>query len=245
MLNLILGNNNHIFEEFLTLFNKAYSQLKNKNISEAVGIYNQIYEKFSNLKPKQKTKKLANDIKLLYKEIILYSKLNQAYVHSFDGNLKPLKEELEILHDLAYGTSLEENDFKAIEIEQSNNKFNLEVYTKRLYLKDLETQISKTETLATEKKFNEVLLEYTKAVIIFRKILNNLPQETKTAIYFKIRKLFKNLVIHNITKEKPKSKKSKKAPAESIFGFEDTYQKIQECLKKGDIKTASKLYKHL
>lgn len=242
MLNFIFGNRNNISEEFFTLLNKAYSQIKNKSILEAANIYNQIYEKFSNLKPKQKTLRLTNDIKLLYKEIILYSNLNQAYTNAINGNLKHLREELEILHDLVYNTSLEENDFKAIEIYQSINAFSLEIYLRRLSSIDLENQIAKTEELVTEKKFNEVLLEYTQAVIIFRKILYLLPQERKSALYFKIRKLFKNLVIHNITKEKSNSKKLK---SESLFGFEDTYQKIQECLKKGDIKTASKLYKQL
>lgn len=241
MLNFILGNRGNIFEEFFILFNKAYSQIKDKNIYEASNIYNQIYKRFLTLKPKQKTSRLTNDVKLLYKEIILYSNLNQAYTNAVNGNLKHLREELEILHDLAYNTILEENDFKAIATEE-NQTFNLGIYTKRVSFNDLENQIAKTEELATEKKFNEALLEYTKTVIIFRKILYLLSQEKKIALYFKIRKLFKNLLIHNITKEKPNTKKLK---PESLFGFEDTYQKIQEALKKGDIKTATKLYKYL
>lgn len=242
MLNLIIGNNTENNYEFIELFRKSYSQIQNKSLHNAIESYNQIYEKFSSLKEKEKTQKLKNDLKLLFEELNLYLKLNSAYSEAISNNLKPLMENLEKLHDLAYEVHKTEITPSLIEKINKKHKFHLEIYTKRPSIQDFEKTILSVEDYLGKQYIGDSLLAYCQLNIILVKIMSFIPQKEKIELFFKTRKIFKNLVLRALTL---KPKKAKKNSNINMLGFEDTYQKIQDALKKGDIKTATKLYKYL
>lgn len=261
MLNFIFRKNLNNTTKLKKLFFNAYSSVKNKDFSKAIDFYNEIFQIYSNLKEKQKTKKLTNDIKILYTEITLYLKLNEAYISAISGNLKLLKEELERLRDISCG--VHKTKSQPIEIKQiqntntkiqSTDKFYLKIYTRKITLADFEFKIGEinnyfsenTQNIKNSDSYNRLILTYIKANIMLLKILPYLPNEKKIKLYSKLRKAFKNLVLHIPINNKSKTS-NKKTNNENLkyLSFEDTFQKIQECLKKGDMKTATKLYKYL
>ena len=248
MLNEVLGKKVDISRGFSVLFPKVYSAIKDKNFNQAVQIYNEIFSKYSLLNEKQRPLKLSNDLTLLFNEITLYLRLNNAYLNAINNNLKFEREELEKLHDLAH--EVHKNIITPIQLEpvEKDYKFCLQIYTKNPRISDFELLTSEIEKSIINKNFNETILNYTQANLLLAKIMPFLFPEKKTELYFKIRKIFKNIILHNLTipqKSKISRKSAKKDNAYEFTSFEATYQKIQDALKKGDMKTATKLYKYL
>lgn len=239
MLSFIFGIGERNSEEFLGLFAKAYNQIKAKNLGEAVNIYNNIFERFMQLKERKRKGRLKNDLIILHNEILLYIKMNNAYADAKKGELKLLREKLDRLHDLAYGVDGSKNEISKIENFENNN-FEIEIYTRRPSMQDFDNSINEVVGNIAEERIQKALISYIRANIIFTKLMHYLEEEKKAEIYFKMRKIFKQFILNKTAQTVKETKKRAR-----FNSFEDTYQKIQECLKKGDMKTATKLYKYL
>lgn len=239
MLSFIFGIREGNNEKFLGLFAKAYNQIKTKKIDNAVNTYNGIFERFIQLKERKRRGRLKNDLIILHNEILLYIKMNGAYVDAKKGELKLLREKLDRLHDSAYGVDGSINELSKIENFENNN-FEIEIYTRRPSVQDFNNSINEVVGNIAEERIREALIGYIRANIIFTKLMPFLEEGKKAEIYFKMRKIFKQFILNKTTQTAKETKKKAR-----FNSFEDTYQKIQECLKKGDMKTATKLYKYL
>lgn len=264
MLNFIFGKKSQNLE-FTGLLSKAYLYLQNKEFDKAVALYNELYEKHNTLPEEQKTVKLEKDIHLLFSELRLYLKINEAYIAASEGDMRLLHEELDRIHDIAYEIPLSEVTSPMLDYASAQYKIFLNIYTKKAQLSEFESLYNKIEKLLEKKNFREAVFNYSHLAVLYQKLSPDIASEKKVELYFNLRALFKKLAIHSLmhkksqkpllsksplkNSSKSKSKTSTKPLPKTILSksatFEEKYEKIHELLRKGELKEASKLYKKL
>ncbi len=253
MLNLIFGKKTEKNTEFKDLLAKAYFHIQNREFDKAVALYNEIHTKYGTLPESEKSMKLQGDVTLLFKELTLYMDINEAYVTAGSGDMTLLSKELERIHDLAYEIPNTEQTATILEYASEKYKLFLQIYTQRMDTRHFENLSKKIEKLIHDKKIKEALFQYSHLLVIYRRLLRSINSEKKVELYLRLRKLYKEIAIPHLLTHKTKiitkpikSKKIKiKKEKQQKQDFDSIYFKIQEALKKGDVKTASELYKHL
>lgn len=249
MLNLIFGKKTEKNTEFKDLLAKAYFHIQNREFDKAVELYNDIHTKYQSLLEQEKLLKLQSDVNLLFKELTLYMDINDAYVTAGSGDMTLLSKELERIHDLAYEIPNTEQTAAILEYASEKYKLFLQIYTKKMDTRHFENLAKKIERLIHEKKIKEALFQYSHLLVIYRRLLASISPEKKVELYVRLRRLYKAIAIPHLLTHKTKSvvkSNKKQIKKEKIKqDFDSVYYKIQESLKKGDVKTASELYKQL
>ena len=223
----------------LKLFKEAYKNIKLKRFDKAINSYNKLIKLYNSSKEKDNEVKLKNDLEILYQELDLYLKVNEAYIQAKQGNFTNFENEIKKLHDITYELS-DYQDIKPINLTRSN--FLLDIYTYQIKLEQFEKKYQTAKKLIDEN-CDEAIKEFSQMVIMHNKLIENLEFEEKEEIYAKLKEVYKNISIkklltmsrqkYSITETKiPTSKKEKTViqPTERKLGtsFKELHQKIKE-----------------
>ena len=128
---------------FEGMFKEAYSLVKDKKFNKAVIIYNKINNCYKELSEDKKTLKLKQDLAVLYKELSLYLRINEAYSLAQKGNFDLLNEEIQQIHDLTYELKSEREKSPLIEYGEKHYEFFLDVYTYKVDLNEFDKKHQK------------------------------------------------------------------------------------------------------
>jgi hypothetical protein len=249
-------------KEFLALLRKSYNSIKKKDFSEAVALYNKIDSKYKALPLKCKTEKIKQDIQILRSELTLYLRINEAYIHSEEGNMDRLKQELDSIHNSLYDLDATEDTQPLIDYVSNHYKFFLDVYSYKSSQEEFTKRYKRIEKLTENNKVSEARKEFSQLIILSKKLSEYIDEDEQAAQYAKLKGLFREISmktlitkatrkVHPIKPRKEVLTKVETPPREPepkssvSHEFKDEYKELHKLLKKGDLAAAEDLCKRL
>ena len=239
---------------FQTLLIKAYHAIKNKQFDKAVITYKELKEKYDKLNQNRQTPKLKKDILVLFGELTLYMKINEAYIMAKQGDLVALKLALDQINELHVTNDEAVPDVKLL-LNYSKNKFCLDVYTYKFTLKEFESLYDKIKELSNQRKINEAIRDFAHLLLAYNTIIRNETYENRMIMHKKIMELltdievkgklfniYQNKVIPELKEIPVKLKAADKKLETHKVDKNIMYKKINEEVKKGEYSHISKTF---
>ena len=246
-------------DEFENLLKLAYSYIRDKKFESAVKLYNVLEKRFKSLPKYKKTKKLHQDILVLYKEISLYLGINEAYLLSQQGNFSKMKEELEKITSLSKEIKELPGVDALLEFTNKHYLFCLEVYTYNTTLKNYDFLYNEIKNELEHNDLEEAMKHYSQLLIVYNNLLKYEIYEKRMELYYKTKDLFRDLEINSLITKAYKKKKIEEpkllrndrrnmdfVPRKLPSKYDDSKEsliKIRECLANGNYSEVHKIYK--
>ncbi len=244
--------------DFEGMFKEAYSDIKEKKFNKAILIYNKINNHYKELAEDKKSSKVKNDLTILYKELSLYLRINEAYALAQKGNFDSLNSEIKSIHDLTYELKIERDKSPLIEYGEKHYEFFLDIFTYNLSLNEFENKHKEVVNLLEENEIDKAMKEFSQLIIVYNKLYVKLDHENKLELYSKLKEAYRNISIKKLfalAKDKPKIvagnvreelrvvNKVKKIENREVP--QNTFKDLHEMIKKGDYSKALEFYENL
>lgn len=240
------------------LIARIRSHIQRKNFLEAVKLYEFLDQQFLTL-DKNKQERLKGRMEIVYKEIVTYLRINEAYLYAEKGELESLKSEIARIHDLAYDLSTERESADVVtllEYVDRHYKFFLDVYSYKITIKGFNKLHEQTREAFEEKNFKVGLKRFAELLIAYNTLAEIVDSEKRIELYHKVKILFRDLAIQRLfhfASEKPgripfKLRLPNVKPAfrsanlPKAATFDKRYEELRDLLAQNDEEKASKIY---
>ncbi|MEK6955242.1 MAG: hypothetical protein AABW52_01145, partial [Nanoarchaeota archaeon] len=240
--------------EFNKLLKTSHDFIKENKFSEALEYYNLLNKHFNHVPKAHRTKEMSDGLRLVYEELRLYMRINEAYSLAKKGDFSKMNEELntinEIVHDLH-----SENSKEIPPLLESTEKyftFLKEVYSfsvsKKSFVEHYNNINSDIENMDIAKANDEI----SKLFYLYHKISPFISRKEKFELYDMLKSTYKELSIKNLMKkahmrsfsilyapekiQKPSNELHIEIPEFNIkstnFKFDSIYNDIRSLIKK-------------
>lgn len=247
--------------ELNDVISKVNQYIKQKNFDKAVTLYLDIHRAFDTM-PDEYKKKFEHRVDIVFKELTLYMRVNEAYILAKSGSMAAFHKELDQIHDLTFELEPEVKNQRDIavllEFAKKNYQFFLEVYTYKANANVFKKKVKRIETLLHKKQVHRALKEYADLLIVYNKVAPILSYGKRLEFYELMKRLFKELSIQRLlllASEKPKWQRVRvelphgamiqslrKLPEPEYASFDARYDALHEFVKKGELKSAFDVY---
>lgn len=234
--------------DFRDLLVKAYQAIKNKQFDKAITLYRDISEKYNNLSESKKTEKLRDDIEILFKELSIYIRINEAYIMAQEGDLVALKLALDYINDLQIGLQDVPDAKHLLDYADKHYKFFLDIYTYKFTMKEFNELYHKVKELSNERKITEAIRDFSHLLMAYNTVSRFANVEEKAGMYKKIQELLRDLEVKRKLKQAYKDKifpEAREIPQTKkleVMDKKQMYHKINEAVKKSEYSKISETF---
>jgi len=205
------------YRKFQSMLDEGFSRLKKRDFVKAVAVYNRLDDAYELLSDIDR-EKIKTKFERFFRELELYMRVNEAFKASREGDLSKLKDELEIIHDLSFELEdIVEIDRPVFDYVKEKYKYLLDLYNFKASIKMFNGYIASARTKLDNNNIDDAKKMYSRAVIVYHKIVDKLSYEKRLECYNTMKKLFVDIsakglfVKENINvKRIPEIKKLKK-----------------------------------
>jgi len=251
--------------EFEGLLKLAYSHIRDKEFESAVELYHTLEKKFKSLPKYKKTRKLHQDILVLYKEISLYLRINEAYLLAQQGETDKLKNELDHITNLSKEVEELPGVNGLLEYSGKHYNFCLDVYTYKTTAKNFNHLLTEAKGALDNNDVNNAMKCYSQLLIVYNNLIKFEDHDKRIEIYYETKDLFRDLEMHTLIKKAYNRKKAeakgyeikppkllkkdkgfnpRKLPQE-YKDSQDDFARIRDTLNGGNYSKAQDMYKKL
>lgn len=183
-----------------SMFKTVYSFIKDSKFDKAIKVYKDIDSLYRSIPKKDRSDSIRKDLRVLYKELKLYLKINDAYALARGGNLQSLKSVMEEMKNIAYELSAEKDEnYSAdtlINYYNKHNKFFLNIYSYKSSTKQFVSVYEKVKNSLNEGNINLAILNLSQLIIIYNKIALFLGTDEKLQFYSKLKEVYRDVSIN-------------------------------------------------
>ena len=181
------------------MFKDAYSFIKDSKFDKAIAVYQKIDSLYRAIPKKDRHDGIRKDLRVLYKELKLYLRINDAYALARDGNLDSLKQVMVEMKSIAYELS-EEKDFNysvetLLEYYNKHNEFFLKVYSSQFSSKQFDSLYNRTKLSLESGNVNNSILDLSQLIIVYNKCVRFLSYDEKLKMYSKLKEVYRDVSI--------------------------------------------------
>ncbi len=186
---------------FKGLCAEAYEHLKKKEFKQAVALSINIHHIFDDL-PDSAKKKFEKQVGLLFRELILLVRINEAYRIAKNGSMAAFHREMERIHNLTFDIGQEEEQKRDIEpllaFAKQNYAFFLDVYTYKKDAGHFRKHAREVKILVEAKETHKALKKYAELLLVYNQIAYLLPYHDRLEFYEIIKKLLRELSMQRL-----------------------------------------------
>ncbi|MBS3161306.1 hypothetical protein J4476_01260 [Candidatus Woesearchaeota archaeon] len=241
--------------EFNKLLRTSHDFIKENKFSEALEYYNLLNKHFNHIPKRNRTKEMSNGLNLVYEELRLYMRINEAYSLAKDGNFSKMNEELTIINDIVHDLKSERSSEIPPLLESTEKYFSFlkEVYnfniSKKSFIEHYNNINSDIKSMDIAKANSEI----PKLFYLYNKLSPFISRKEKFELYDMLKSTYKELSIKNLMKkahmrsfsilyapekiERPKHESNIEIPVLNIRSnvkFDKVYRDIRSLIKKDD-----------
>lgn len=250
------------YDELKFEIEKVWGFIRKRDFEKAVERYAYMDELYYHL-PEKNQVRIKKEIDVVYKALVAYLRVNEAYMYAEQGNLEKLREELLNLHDLAfdlYAPDMDNDVSILLDYMNKHYQFFLEVYTYKMNTKEFEKKFRQTKNAIQKGNVKVALKHYAELILAYNHLSRHLKDDKRVHLYNMVKTLYKELSIQRLmylANEKPekvkfdidmdemKIKVKERKPLPDTVQFDDRFKKLRSMIEKEEHKEAKKLAKKL
>ncbi len=250
-------------KDFKAVCAKVFSYIKKKEFDKAIALYMDVHQAFEAL-PEEYKKKFEKDVNLVFRELTLYMRINEAYVLAKTGSMAAFRRELDGIHDLTFELQPDagHRDVSVLlDFAKENYEFFLDVYNYKVNAGEFKKKAQHIRALINKKDLHRALKEYAQLLIIYNKVAYILSYGRRLEFYETLKLLFKQVAIQRLlvlASERPKTEKMHvelpigesahvlRTPPQPLYAEPDErYDELHALVKNGELKKAFSVYSRI
>jgi len=179
------------------MFKDAYSFIKDSKFDMAINVYKKIDFLYRSIPKKDRSDSIRRDLRVLYKELKLYLRINDALAR--DGNLNSLKQVMDDMKNIAYELSEEKDNIYSVDTllnyYNKHNQFFLKVYSYQFSSKQFDSLYNRTKLSLESGDVNNSILDLSQLIIAYNKCAMFLSHDEKLKMYSKLKEVYRDVSI--------------------------------------------------